>query len=325
MKDAKASVSRDPRALLAGAAPAAGTQPSDKLAIGDVIALTLTDLNGEETGSSRHLLKIDKDGRIALPRLSAPVQAAGLSDSELEAEINKAYARSNLIRDAKASVSRHALDAEAGAPAGTQPSDKLAVGDNITVGIMELNTADQDNTKTYNIGRDGQISLPYIGRVQAAGLSPGDLEKEIAKAYVDGFFFRDPHVNVNQLVPPIPPSGVPAPAGLSASSVTFSASPATVPKGDLHPIAIIISKGGAISVDGSATTWGALRAKIEAMSKTDRATTYLALKAESGDLPVSDFFEQQAEAQKVVDDLGLAYVSVAGIQQKSDAPPPGGL
>lgn len=42
----------------------------------------------------------------------------------------------------------------------------------------------------YLIGDDGTVSLPDIGRVQAAGKTPGELQDEISKLYIPHYYIR---------------------------------------------------------------------------------------------------------------------------------------
>ncbi len=49
----------------------------------------------------------------------------------------------------------------------------------------------------YNVGSDGTVSFPLIGRVQAAGLTPNQLERAIEKKLVDDKIFRWPNATVN--------------------------------------------------------------------------------------------------------------------------------
>lgn len=50
-------------------------------------------------------------------------------------------------------------------------------------------------TGVYTIDGGGYVSVPLAGRIHAAGLTPGELERAITK-HVDGSILKDPHVNV---------------------------------------------------------------------------------------------------------------------------------
>lgn len=67
------------------------------------------------------------------------------------------------------------------AAAAEKPADRLLLreGDSVRVsfpGAPNLNTAQA-------IRRDGKLALPLVGEVQAAGLSPSDLEKKLLELY----------------------------------------------------------------------------------------------------------------------------------------------
>ena len=77
--------------------------------------------------------------------------------------------------------------------AAARGNDLLGVDDQITVHLQDL---EEVTDKTMRIGSSGDISLPYIGRVHAAGLSVAELEQsisELMKRYV-----KRPEVTVNR-------------------------------------------------------------------------------------------------------------------------------
>lgn len=67
-----------------------------------------------------------------------------------------------------------------------QPRDKISV-----------NVFEEPNLSTEEASVDpaGNVSLPLIGEVRAAGLSPAELAAQIERAY-GARYLRDPHVNV---------------------------------------------------------------------------------------------------------------------------------
>jgi polysaccharide export outer membrane protein len=54
-----------------------------------------------------------------------------------------------------------------------------------------------DMTSTVYVGDDGSISVPLVGKVQVAGLSPIEAAQKMERALKDGGYFVDPHVNIN--------------------------------------------------------------------------------------------------------------------------------
>jgi protein involved in polysaccharide export with SLBB domain len=62
----------------------------------------------------------------------------------------------------------------------------LTVGDTVTVVLTGLPTDLLPQEKPIN--DDGTITLPQIDRIQAAGKTPGELEKAIHDAYVPAFY-----------------------------------------------------------------------------------------------------------------------------------------
>jgi polysaccharide export outer membrane protein len=53
-----------------------------------------------------------------------------------------------------------------------------------------------DLGRTVRINGEGEISLPLIGIVQVAGLSPNEVEAKLVRLYKDGRFIRNPQITV---------------------------------------------------------------------------------------------------------------------------------
>jgi beta-lactamase regulating signal transducer with metallopeptidase domain len=85
--------------------------------------------------------------------------------------------------------------AEAGA--GKRLPTVIAPDELVTVSIMGLVGPDVETVKTSRADADGNIRLPYIGEIKAQGLKPGELEKAIAKAYVEKNVIQNPLVMVS--------------------------------------------------------------------------------------------------------------------------------
>lgn len=71
---------------------------------------------------------------------------------------------------------------------------RFHVGDTITVDLSGTLQKIPDNVQT--VTEDGTITLPYIGAVRAAGLTAGELQREIHDAYVPKYY-TELTVNVN--------------------------------------------------------------------------------------------------------------------------------
>lgn len=83
---------------------------------------------------------------------------------------------------------------------------------------------------------------------------------------------------------------------------------------------VIIGSQGFISVDDAVGNWQTLRERIEQIPASDRGDIVIALKAETGDLPVGQFFAAQAKGGELIQDLHLAYLSLAGIESSASSP-----
>lgn len=81
-----------------------------------------------------------------------------------------------------------AADAAAGATS-IAATYKLGVDDKVSLIVY----GEQDLTKDFQIGPDGMIEVPLIGRMKAAGLTIGELSEAVRTKLADGFL-RNPSV-----------------------------------------------------------------------------------------------------------------------------------
>ncbi|MGH6889766.1 MAG: polysaccharide biosynthesis/export family protein [Rhizomicrobium sp.] len=91
----------------------------------------------------------------------------------------------------------HPAVAKAGPQAGesgasaSEPAYRLGTGDKVRVIVF----GEDDLGGEFQIDDGGFVRLPLIGQLQAAGLSPGELEQRIAAALADGYLVS-PRVSV---------------------------------------------------------------------------------------------------------------------------------
>jgi polysaccharide biosynthesis/export protein len=80
----------------------------------------------------------------------------------------------------------------AAANAVAQTADKLRPQD-----VLDVTVVDQPNlTKKYTVEGDGRVTLPLLGRVQAAGLTAEQLSVDLQKRLGEGFFYN-PQVHID--------------------------------------------------------------------------------------------------------------------------------
>jgi polysaccharide export outer membrane protein len=86
-----------------------------------------------------------------------------------------------------------ASSAVAGAPAGAAVSGDYRIGplDVIDVSVFQV----PDLSRTVQVTANGQVTLPLIGAVAAAGKTTGELQDEIAKRY-SASYLQSPQVSV---------------------------------------------------------------------------------------------------------------------------------
>jgi len=74
-------------------------------------------------------------------------------------------------------------------------SDRLGVGDWVSIQVTG-----QPDATSYVAG-DGTISVPLIGNIPVAGISPVQAGERVAKALKDGGYFVDPQVSIKSTQP----------------------------------------------------------------------------------------------------------------------------
>jgi protein involved in polysaccharide export with SLBB domain len=77
-------------------------------------------------------------------------------------------------------------------PGGTSAEYHLGPGDELRI----ITFGEQQLTGQFRVGDSGNVALPLIGTIPASGLTPKQLEQEIADDLVKGNFLREPSVSV---------------------------------------------------------------------------------------------------------------------------------
>jgi protein involved in polysaccharide export with SLBB domain len=69
-------------------------------------------------------------------------------------------------------------------PAATKPAT-IKAGDVVEVTVADLVGTGVETTKRARVSEIGNLSLPLIGEIKAAGLTEGEFEKKISEMYSD--------------------------------------------------------------------------------------------------------------------------------------------
>lgn len=78
---------------------------------------------------------------------------------------------------------------------GTGPGlvdTRLGEGDSFEVRVY----GEADLSGTYQVGQDGEVDFPFVGRVKVATLMPEQIGDELEKRLVEGGFLKTPEVSV---------------------------------------------------------------------------------------------------------------------------------
>jgi polysaccharide biosynthesis/export protein len=76
--------------------------------------------------------------------------------------------------------------------AAAQAKYQIGIQDQLKITVLD----EADLTGTYRVDSDGTIQYPYLNRVQAAGLTLGDVQENIRSGLVRGQFLKNPQVRV---------------------------------------------------------------------------------------------------------------------------------
>ncbi len=77
-------------------------------------------------------------------------------------------------------------------PTGAGLAALLEPGEKVKITVY----GEEALTGEYDIAPNGQVSMPLIGQIKAAGRTPADLGRTVAGRYRAGGYLQDPHVTV---------------------------------------------------------------------------------------------------------------------------------
>jgi Polysaccharide biosynthesis/export protein len=128
----------------------------------------------------------------------------------------------------------------------TNPVDVITTDDRLRVTVAQLVGPGVDKTNTVHVADDGTISLPMIEPVKAVGLTPVEVEKQIATKYRDANLINDATVNVDRVIAETQPTT--APAEVAAGTTQPATEPAVAqakPAVEKVDVVILIAKSAA--------------------------------------------------------------------------------
>jgi protein involved in polysaccharide export with SLBB domain len=76
----------------------------------------------------------------------------------------------------------------------------LRVGDPVDLRIGGIPNDEQIQVNnTYTVDANGSVSLPYVNKIKAEGLTPGQLARSIEEAYRSNKIFTNPNITITML------------------------------------------------------------------------------------------------------------------------------
>ncbi len=128
-----------------------------------------------------------------LPQPSGPVRAIALGAAAEGARVDFTLERPSaaMIRSVPEGLQLRFVPREEGGDAEPGAARPLGTEDLLEITVFEV----PDLNRTVRVGESGAVSLPLVGEIHAAGLTPRELELKI-REMLDGTYVRDPHVSV---------------------------------------------------------------------------------------------------------------------------------
>jgi len=81
--------------------------------------------------------------------------------------------------------------------AGAYAQATLRIGDPVELKISGVPPEDQAQVNnTYSVDSDGAINLPYIGKIHAEGMTPGQLARSIEENYRSNKIYTNPNITI---------------------------------------------------------------------------------------------------------------------------------
>jgi protein involved in polysaccharide export with SLBB domain len=163
-----------------------------KLAKGDLVAVTVDDLTGPGV-PSEFRAHVGADGELPIPLIGAP-KVDGMTQLLAEQTIAKEFQSRGVVRDAIVGV--RVIE-----PAETSKlkPGPIAKGDLLSVVVYDLTGPGRRSEFQARVGADGSFGFPWIGMVQADGLSEARAADAVVKALRDNKVEASAMVSVHRL------------------------------------------------------------------------------------------------------------------------------
>jgi polysaccharide export outer membrane protein len=260
--------------------------PSSKdyqIGVGDQIELKIGDLKPD--ADTVKVARMPESGVVTVPVLG-PVRLAGLTEADAETAIQNGFKEKHLLENARVSVTIIEATGRTFTIMGSvaRPG-KYAILDN-NFRLFDALALAGGGLKGTNVRILREVEGkpdPRIIDIPGELIGSGDPQVNIVIRRRDYIILTDAKPQA---------SGVP------------------------NEAARVVVMPSGIMLDDKLTDWAKVRQKLEAIPQDQRKQAFVGLVAGSTQLTVKDYFDAQAEAEKIVSDLGLGYVSNVGISRK---------
>jgi protein involved in polysaccharide export with SLBB domain len=159
-------------------------------------------------GVAEKWVRVDEEGAASLPFLG-PRKLAGMTTTQAEADLAKAYLEAKVIQHAQIDLRR----IEAGSRVKDANAGKLTKGDLVAVTVDDLTGPGVTSEFRSHVGAEGEVAMPMLGGVKLDGMTEGQAEKAIAKAYLDRSLIQNAVVGVRVVEPAAQAKVKPGPIG----------------------------------------------------------------------------------------------------------------
>lgn len=158
----------------------------------DLLKITIIDLPGPQILVA-FKKRVDSKGCITMP-LVGQIEVKGKSFHEIEKAVNKAYSDGQFLRDAEAKVTR-----EEDAKDASVKSGPIAKGDHLEFRIWDLKGPEVETAEVLQVDEKGEVALPMVGVLKAAGKSEAEAEKDAQKIYHDNKLINNAILSIRRI------------------------------------------------------------------------------------------------------------------------------
>jgi protein involved in polysaccharide export with SLBB domain len=148
-------------------------------AAGELLEVSIPDLVGPGV-QTRHLARVQEDGRIAIPMVERGVKVEGMRERDVAEAVSNAYRDAGLIERAEVFVLKVESAEEPSIAVGP-----VGAGDLLIVTVYDIPTPGVEMVTPVRVGGDGTAYLPFVGPVRMQDMTEIDAAAAVTRAFLN--------------------------------------------------------------------------------------------------------------------------------------------